>query len=220
MNNLLTNEELWAAAKDGVRDALDALVMNNVPFVKKTAGLVFREFDLSSSRLGIEFCDLEQEGCIGLWNCVEKYDPSKGVKFLTYAAPAIRNRMIDLIRKISEEKKGEDDEQLEDADRNITAQVSLLNASADTFILDLDLVGDPIRQNPEQIYLRKELYSQLYRALKAVGDRSRAYLLFRYGFEDGDEHSVAETAEHFTITITRAKRDETTALNRMRREMT
>ena len=102
------------------------------------------------------------------------------MKFLTYAAPAIRNRMIDLIRKISEEKKGEDDERLDDADRNRAVQVSLLNASADTFILDLDLVGDPFRQNPEQIYLRKELYSQLYRALKAVGDRSRAYLLFRY----------------------------------------
>ena len=48
MNNLLTNEELWAAAKDGDRDALDALVMNNVPFVKKTAGLVFREFAAGS----------------------------------------------------------------------------------------------------------------------------------------------------------------------------
>ena len=48
--------------------------------------------------LGVTFDDLVQEGCLGLMGCVEKYNPDGGNKFLTYAAPAIRNSMLDYIQ--------------------------------------------------------------------------------------------------------------------------
>ena len=219
MDNLLTNEELWEAAKAGDRDAMDALIAANIPYVRKTVGEVYREFDLRGNKLGVTACDLEQAGCIGLWKSVERYDPSKGVLFLTYAAKAIRSSMIDLIRKSDKLTENESYQPWTSLETDRSVQNRLLNALTDSATLDLDLIGDPYRQNPEQIYIRKELFSRLYRAMENIGARSSAYLLYRFGFEDGNEHSVRETAEHFMTTKHLAEHEETTALSRMRREM-
>lgn len=54
--------------------------------------------NLGESELSIDKDDLEQEGCIGLLDAIPRFDGSKGIKFLTYAAPSIRNAMTDLIR--------------------------------------------------------------------------------------------------------------------------
>ena len=82
-----------------------------------------------------------------------------------------------------------------------------------------DIVGDPFHQSPEQIYMEKELIERLYRVLIDVGERSGTYLCYRFGFDDGDEHSVRDTAEYFMLTETIAKSVERTALAEMRREM-
>ena len=54
--------------------------------------------NLGESELSIDKEDLEQEGCIGLLDAIPRFDSSKGTKFLTYAAPSIRNAMTNLIR--------------------------------------------------------------------------------------------------------------------------
>ena len=128
--------------------------------------------------------------------------------------------MINLIRETARETKIEAYQRLDEMDSDPTVRNRLLNASADACYLDLDLVGDPFRQNPEQIYIMKELYARLYRAMDAVGSRYREFLLYRFGFEDGDEHSVPETAEHFISTRSTVEDTEFTALNLMRRKMT
>lgn len=38
--------------------------------------------------------DLKQEGYFGLWEAAQRYNPKKGVKFLTYAAHWIRQKMV------------------------------------------------------------------------------------------------------------------------------
>ena len=41
---------------------------------------------------------MKQAGNLGLWKAVPKFDAARGMKFLTYAAPAIRNAMMDMVR--------------------------------------------------------------------------------------------------------------------------
>ncbi len=48
--------------------------------------------------LRISLDDLAQEGSLGLFGCIESCNSDSGNLFLTYAAPAIRNAMIDYIR--------------------------------------------------------------------------------------------------------------------------
>lgn len=91
----MTNEQLCALAKQGDADAQNLLIENNLRFIKKTAHEVWSAQAELNRALRIALDDLGQEGSLGLYGCIESYNPSSGNLFLTYAAPAIRNAMID-----------------------------------------------------------------------------------------------------------------------------
>ena len=99
MKSQLSNEQLCVAALDGDTEARNALVENNLRFIKRTAYEMWSAQQELNAALGIEINDLVQEGSLGLLDCIAGYRPDTGNKFLTYAAPAIRNAMVDYIRK-------------------------------------------------------------------------------------------------------------------------
>jgi RNA polymerase sigma factor (sigma-70 family) len=93
-----TNERLCALAQKGDAAALDSLIDNNKSFIGKVANDLFRSMNLAQSGLNLDTDDLKQAGNMGLWKAVPKFDAARGMKFLTYAAPAIRNAMMDMVR--------------------------------------------------------------------------------------------------------------------------
>ena len=74
-------------------------------------------------------------------------------------------------------------------------------------------------KSPEQIILWTETYAELHDSLRQIFARERSYLLYRYGFTDGDEHPIPETAAHFHLTEKRAKKTERAALDDLRRRL-
>ena len=58
----------------------------------------------------------------------------------------------------------------------------------------------------EQIYLQKETSEALDAGLNKCGPRGREYLLYRYGFVDGQEHSETETARRYHLKRSQARR--------------
>ena len=94
----MTNEQLCALAKRGDADAQNLLIENNLRFIKKIAYEVWSAQAELNRSLQISLDDLAQEGSLGLFGCIDSYNPDSGNLFLTYAAPAIRNAMIDYIR--------------------------------------------------------------------------------------------------------------------------
>ena len=94
----ITNEQLCALAKRGDADAQNLLIENNLRFIKKTAYEVWSAQAELNRSLQISLDGLVQEGSLGLLGCIDSYNPDSGNLFLTYAAPAIRNAMIDYIR--------------------------------------------------------------------------------------------------------------------------
>jgi RNA polymerase primary sigma factor len=74
--------DLTCRVRRGDREALKKLVIGNLRFV------VFVASRFSYSRLPL--IDLIQEGNIGLIKAAERFDPNKGVKFITYAVWWIR----------------------------------------------------------------------------------------------------------------------------------
>jgi RNA polymerase sigma factor for flagellar operon FliA len=48
----------------------------------------------------IEINDLINAGVLGLMDAIEKFEPSRGVKFKTYAELRIRGAMIDSLREL------------------------------------------------------------------------------------------------------------------------
>ena len=90
----MTNEQLCIAALAGDTEARNALVENNLRFIKRTAYEMWSAQRELNTSLGIEINDLVQEGALGLLDGISGYRPDTGNKFLTYAAPAIRNALV------------------------------------------------------------------------------------------------------------------------------
>ena len=93
----MTNKHLYALAKKGDVQAQEHLAGNNLGYIRKTANELYISNNLGSSELGIERDNLIQSFSISLLRANSRYDSDKEVKFLTYAGPAIRNAMMDLI---------------------------------------------------------------------------------------------------------------------------
>lgn len=202
MKNLnLTNEELCRLAKNGDNRAVEILINNNIGFIKTTAKEAASQY-----RDSVEFDDLVQEGQIAIWKCINKYDEHSGITFLTYAKYAIQNAMTELVRK------------------NISSAL-VETDSLDGYIesgeqcLWSELTSEYYSKTPEIIVLKAEQVCEMYAALRIIEVRERTYLLYRFGFNDGREHSVADTAFQFSLSKSRAKSLEKAAIRKMRRLM-
>lgn len=184
----MSNEELWELAKDGDLDARNQLLQANLSFVQKQANKIWGQS--GSGRIDVD--DLIQEGCFGLMEAISRFDPERGTKFLTYA--------VWWIRKFMQET------------------VSIVLADDEVCLSELEEFSLPqvYEKSPEQIVLQAETYAELHNGLGQISARERTYLLYRYGFTDGDEHPIPETAAHFHLTEKRAKKTERDALDNLR----
>ena len=199
----MTNEQLCIADLDGDTEARNALIENNLRFIKRTAYEMWNAQRELNSALGIEINDLVQEGSLGLLDCIPGYNPDTGNKFLTYAAPAIRNAMVDYIRRWNPTFEA----------KNLGNIIRLDDVVKDENNGTHEFIADSRVKNPEQIYIAKETHEEIHTALQRIDRRERAYLWYRFGFEDDVYHPLNETAKHFHLSESRAKSTEELALD-------
>ena len=83
-------KDLAAKAIRGDKNALDTLVVSNLRFVVRMVNL-YKTY-LKDESLKVE--DLIMEGNIALMTAARKFDPSKNVRFCTYAVWWIRNAIL------------------------------------------------------------------------------------------------------------------------------
>ena len=96
MFNNKTEEELWTDyVKTRDPKIREAFVIQYSPLVKYVAGKV-----AMSMPQNIEFDDLVGYGVFGLLDAIEKFDPSRDIKFKTYAVTRIRGAIYDELRSI------------------------------------------------------------------------------------------------------------------------
>lgn len=199
MKSPLSNEELCASARRGDASARNELVENNLGFIRKTANELWSSQRELNSALLLDREDLVQEGALGLLRCVDTFDPESGGKFLSYAAPAVRNAMLDSIRERSRTFEAQ----------NIGSRISLESAAL-----------DGTRYTPEQLYLERESFEELHAALGRIEPREWGYIEYRFGFDDEDtERTLTQTARHFHLSESRARATERLALDDVRLEL-
>jgi len=214
----LTNEQLCKLAQAGDEQAVSLLIEANLPFVRKVANQIVENpvWQEHLSSCGVGFDDLVQVGSIGLWRAIDSYELSSGVKFLTYAAPAIRRSMSDLIRQYSRDTVW----QLRH-DKANAWKITYLDEDLDDTEDDTveTLISSPCAKLPEQIYIEQETAAELHEAMDALPDRENVYVQYRFGFADGKDHPLTETAQYFHLTESRAKSVERSALKLLRQEL-
>ncbi len=210
----LTNEQLCMLAQSGNEWATSQLIEVNRRFIYQVIHEVIGS--LPKEQLfpiyGLEPDDLIQAGRIGLWKVIGGYDLSSGNKFLTYAAPAVKRAVIDLIRQYSQDKAWKsrvDQSSLLDSPSGSNNEDSPTETSAATLNI----------KNPEQILIEQEAKAELHEAMEALPERENVYVQYRFGFTDGKAHPLTETAQYFHLTESRAKGIERSALTLLKHEL-
>ena len=213
----LTNEQLCKLAQAGKEQAVSLLIEANLPFIRKVANQIVgnpvRQEHLSSC--GVGFDDLVQAGSIGLWRAIDSYDISSGIKFLTYAAPAIKRSMSDLIRQYSRDTVWQLRHDKANAWKIIYLDEDLDDTEDDT----IETLISSCAKLPEQIYIEQETTAELHEAMDKLLDRENVYVQYRFGFADGKDHPLTETAQYFHLTESRVKSVERSALKLLRQEL-
>ena len=208
-----SNEYLCALAQKGDTPAADLLLEYNSGFIRKVANEIFLKSNLVESDLSIEIGDLEQEGGIGLLKAIPSYDKSIGVKFLTYAAPFIRNAMTDLVR----DSFSRYEQRMVDPQNGLWLQKIRLDEilPGEERLLRIEAVADITAKSPEQVYEDRETLRELYEGFGQISEREQTYLLYRYGFTDDIGHTLIGTAIHFNLSESRAKKLEGEAMDNL-----
>ena len=91
-----SDESMWQLAASGDASAEEELVERHARLVRACA----RPFFLT----GGDRDDLIQEGMLGLLSAVRRYDPTKGVPFVSFAEFCIRRRILDAVKSASRNK--------------------------------------------------------------------------------------------------------------------
>lgn len=214
----LTSEQLCALAQAGDEQAVSLLIKANLPFVRKVANQIV-ENPVRQEHLcacGVGFDDLVQAGSIGLWRAIDGYRQFGEAQFLTYAASAVRCAMSDLIRQYSRDTVWQLRHDKANAWKIIYLDEVLDDTEDDTVET---LIPSPSVKLPEQIYIEQETAAELHDAMDALPDRENVYIQYRFGFTDGKDHPLTETAQYFHLTESRAKSVERSALKLLRDEL-
>ena len=208
-----SNEELCVLAQQGNAEAADQLVRQCLPFIRQQANRVWLRLGLQEKTAVIDQEDLVQDGCIGLLNAIPVFDPTRGMKFLTFAGKLTYRAMLDAIAAVMTT--------FEVASQRKGCTLQNLNApirEEERMKLE-ETVADKSHLSPEQRAIKAEVLRELYSAMDQLSERERCYVLYRFGFLDSEDHTLTETAGHFHLSESRAKGIEETALAHLREFM-
>ena len=193
----MTNEQLCAALRQGDRSALDALVEQNMVFIRHAASSLANQYHRPQLA-----DDLAQEGALGLMKAAELYDPAHGTQFLTYAGYWVRKYIRDYLDTET------------DAETISLTEIEQAGEEAASEPLYASFAS------LESRLIQSESMTELYHALEAVSARERTYLWYRFGFPDEPQNkTIKDTASHFHLSESRAKTTEAAALDNVRLEL-
>jgi RNA polymerase primary sigma factor len=194
---------------DQDEDALSRLVEANLRFVVAYAKR-YRGH-------GVSFLDLIHEGNLGLIEAARRFDPTRNVKFITYAVWWIRESMMHVLS-----------EQVRAVSFPPKLFATLGHGSEDVSLSE-PLVGDgregpaladvlPLDQAPiEEEIMRQADAHELGEALRDLSGKEREVVRLRYGLEDDEPRTLQEIGDQLHLSRERVRQIEAVAKAKLRR---
>jgi RNA polymerase primary sigma factor len=178
---------LGRAAYAGDAAARQKLIQANLRFVVSVAR------QLQNRGLPLE--DLVNEGNIGLMKAVERFDPERGVRFITYAVWWIRQAMLRALKAQG---------------RLPQVSVSEVLEAGEASLEDFSFL------HPDEEFDRKTTRTQIANALHQLPERERRILDQRYGLSARPPSTLAQMGESCHLSRERIRQLEKRALRRLR----
>ena len=145
--------------------------------------------------------DLISEGTIGIIKAAEKYDPSRGKPFVTFAAPYIRRSIEDAIRRVTGETPV------------LSTDESLPVGSNNNFTL-LNVLEDKDAPNAGQELEQKTLSNDLVSAIGVLNEREQAVVKAFFGIDE-ERQTMAEIGEGLGLKRERVRQIRDKALRKL-----
>lgn len=198
--------ELIMKAKSGDVDAQNEILTANLRFV----------FNIASRYKGngAAISDLISEGNMGLIKAIQKFNPERDVKFISYAVWWVRNSMQEFIKKRQMHLKMEKEE---DTLNTIVCEKRLIDNN-DEVITKKDVVMSNERdeEKRENDKSHKLIVDKI---LSVLSDRERYIIEEYYGIGDKKEKNLEEIGIELNITRERVRQIKKSAINKLRTEI-
>lgn len=178
-------KELVNLAKNGDKKAESQLINAHLRLVINIAKRIQNE--------RIDILDLVQEGNLGLYEALRKFDSSKNVRFCVYAEWWIRKFIYKVVydkQRLNETEVLINNTHTESIDDGIICD----NDSDDFFV-------DDNNENNEQEYYT----STILELLEALDERSRLIIEYFYGVNNKDQLTLIEIAKKLNVTPERVR---------------
>lgn len=211
---LTVDEERALGARirqDGDQAAIARLVESNLRFVVSYAKR-YRGF-------GVSFLDLIHEGNLGLMEAARRFDPTRNVKFITYAVWWVRESMMHVLAeqtrafafppRLFAALHAGDDVSLNDflpAGRSDGARREIGDLLAQDGVLAID-----------DVLIHRADLETLASALGDLNGREREVVRLRFGLEDQEPQTLAAIGGRLNLTRERVRQIESKAKDKLRR---
>lgn len=198
--------------KIGDASALEKLTKANLKYVVSLA------HQYRNRGLGED--DLISEGNIGLMYAAQKFDGSRGIRFVVFAAPYIRNAMEEAIKeqtalyKLPRNEKSKFEQKRA---RAISIDQPVPVGSSNNFTLQHVLENDNAQHSDEN--LNQEILSAaIQKGLDILDEREKRVITYIYGLS-GAHYTMAEIAEDMGLKRERVRQIRNKALRKLHKKM-
>ena len=217
--------------KEEISNYKEELVVGNLRFVVSVAK--------SYQNQGLDLLDLISEGNIGLLKAIERFDPTSGVKFISYAvwwvkqsimaslneyARTIRipSNLVQEAQKAKKEENTDDSYYIKYTDEPVSSSlpycVGLYDEINDEGDCLIDIVRNPNEDNPENILnTKEEIRKRVNNILSVLDDREKVIIEKYFGL-NGIESNLEDLGEEFNCTKERIRQLKDKAIKKLRNE--
>lgn len=214
--------ELARESLEGCEAARRTLVEKNLGFVV----VVAKEF----RRYGVPFEDLLGEGNLGLLEAARRFDPSRGVRFTTYAVFWVRKAILEALTRhtrvvrlpnyqVRRNRSARGDAARSNGATPTPRAVPLDADSVDGTRGLLATLADPSATDPEARTIEFETTRELRLALSRLSPKERIVLHGRFGLDGGGSRSLQEVGQDVGLSRERVRQIEARAVERLRRAL-
>jgi len=205
-----------ALAAQGDRKARQHLIQANLRFVIRVAKRYRNR--------GVPLEDLVNEGNIGLIHAAERFDPDRGVRFVSYAVWWIRQAILKAIPensrliRVPRSRLGDLPSTTE-----LRMQAAQRTLSLDSPVRDMEnaepfgaLLEDRSVPKPEEVLLGASLHDELDSVLAGLSDREASILQDRFGLAGRTFTSLLEAGRKHGLSRERVRQIEKKAVRKIR----